>query len=142
VRAVDIDPSAIERGTRLQQRYRVTAGRIEWQIADVERLGGAGEVSAFTLPADGPFDLIICFRFLPRRFLAGVGAWLSPGGTLLLETFSPAHAARFGRPASRERVLSVEDAEAIAAVAGLRVIRCEEAAKEAVETTRLHAIRT
>ncbi|KAG2448304.1 hypothetical protein HYH02_006888 [Chlamydomonas schloesseri] len=58
----------------------------------------------------GPFDLVLCVRFLERSFLPHLPRLLCPGGVLLYSTFVDGPGLRaFGRPSGREHVLQRDE---------------------------------
>ncbi|KAG2442535.1 hypothetical protein HXX76_002621 [Chlamydomonas incerta] len=58
----------------------------------------------------GPFDLVLCVRFLERSFLPHLPRLLRPGGVLLYSTFVDGPGLRaFGRPSGREHVLQRDE---------------------------------
>jgi SAM-dependent methyltransferase len=98
----DILPDALTRAQDLAQRYiPYQQDRVEWLCADLEK----------PLPfADESFDLITLFRFLPRTVLPEIPRLLKAGGSILLETFTPAHRQRHGKPSNDARLLGPTDA--------------------------------
>jgi tellurite methyltransferase len=104
VLAVDLLSDALDKGRDLECRYlRQQAEPIHWLCADIEDVGfEPGQL----------FDLIVIFRFLHRPLLLQAQRWLQPGGNLLLETFTPQHHQRHGRP-RLDRTLEPEEASTL-----------------------------
>lgn len=100
VRALDILPDALEKARLLEARYAGLEGRIEWEACDLS--------AGFKAPS--PVDLAAMFFFLDRAALRTAAGVLSPGGTVVLETFSPLHRERFGKPHAADLVLSLDEA--------------------------------
>jgi SAM-dependent methyltransferase len=107
--ALDILPDALDRGRDLAERYLDEPTEIEWMLGDVRR----------SLP-NGTFDLVTMFAFLNRPLLNQAADLLRPGGSLLLETFTTTHRARYGRPASEDLAVSEDELNGIAP--GLEVV--------------------
>lgn len=120
VTAVDILPDAIQRARDLESRY--SAGEpINWMVGD-----------AASADLSGPFDLICMFRFFNRSVLVTCASLLGANGRLLVETFSPTHRARFGKP----RVENIASAEAFGA---FNVQSIDEGWRMGVHTLRVVA---
>ncbi|MCK4342872.1 MAG: hypothetical protein KAY37_14250 [Phycisphaerae bacterium] len=51
------------------------------------------------------FDLIVGLRYLHRPLFQCFGAWLEPGGSIVYETFTTVHRARYGKPTRVTHVL-------------------------------------
>ena len=132
VTAVDILPDAIHRGQKLSATYApYDKDRIEWQCADLEKQ---------LAYSDGSFDLITLFRFLPREMLPELPRLLRPGGSILLETFTPAHRQKHGKPTNEARLLG--PTEALTLFPTLRVKHQSYAWREnGTHTSRLWAIK-
>lgn len=130
VRAIDIDPTALQRGQDLQERYAPACPPIQWIEADAERWAPSGQT----------FDLILCMRFLSREMLQRAATWLSPGGSLLVETFTTIHRAAAGRPRSDARVLRPNELPELLSNLSLR--RCDEDWRDAhTHTARAWGVR-
>jgi SAM-dependent methyltransferase len=114
VRAIDVLPDAIERARALESQYPGIAGRIAWEVADL----------AQGLESPGRADLVTMFFFLNRGALRAAAAVLAPGGSVVLETFTPLHRERFGKPRTQDLVLSVEEAASL--LPGLAIQHAEE----------------
>ncbi|AIE85184.1 class I SAM-dependent methyltransferase [Fimbriimonas ginsengisoli] len=100
VTAVDVLEDALERGKLSASRLLGdAASRIEWICADV---------STVAIPK---VDLATIFFFLDRDLVRRAVTALRPGGTLLLETFTPTHRAAKGKPRNPGLVLSTSDAQ-------------------------------
>lgn len=97
VTGVDQEPRALELGADLRRRYAPNCPPIEWIVGDAVRLED--------LVPDRKFELVTIFRYLDRDLLGAVGTWLSPGGALVVETFTEAHRERFGKPKSSKHLL-------------------------------------
>ena len=90
VMAVDWLPDALERAASLELAHKNELEiPVRWERADIEADGYV---------PDGEFDLIATFFLLDRTLLRRTPAWLRPGGSLIVETFTREHRARFGRP--------------------------------------------
>ncbi len=87
VTAVDRLPDALDLGRDLESRFPGDSA-IEWVCADLGK---------DAMP-DGPFDLVTKFYFFRADLLGGLAERLALGGRALLETFSPQHRARHGKP--------------------------------------------
>lgn len=129
VTAVDVLPDALVLGQGLERRYARGWHPIRWVCADLD----AGETPVRQLQPQpqpghwpdtartpvpqhsakqcgwhgpgGGFDLITMFRYLNRRLLTRLVERLSPGGSVVLETFTTLHRQRHGRPAREAHVL-------------------------------------
>jgi len=93
--AVDRLPEALARGCDLQHRYAPNSAPIHWVCADLEKSDWQPE---------GAFDAILLFYFYSRTLIRRACAWLNPRGMLLVEAFTEAHRARYGKPASDRRI--------------------------------------
>ncbi len=115
--AVDRLPEALERGRDLQRRYAPHSPPIAWICADLEKPDWRPE---------GSFDLITLFYFYSRALVQQACAWLKPNGSLLVEAFTTEHRARYGKPASDQRVVHPGELPNLLP-ASLRVIHYSEA---------------
>ncbi len=111
VEAIDELPDAVSLGQRLEERYaRAESTPILWRTGDIR------------VPESRDFDLLVnCFAF-SVLMLPDLARWLRPGGSALIETFTPQHREKFGRP-SASRVLPVER---VAELSGMDVVQAEE----------------
>lgn len=125
VLAVDLLPDALVRGRALEGRYAPGPHAVDWRRLNLE--------SDDRLPA-GPFDLICVFRFLHRPLLRRLAPLLGSGGGLVLETFSPLHRDRHGRP--RRESLTLRPEEAPELLAGLRIEHCSAEWRGEAHTVR------
>lgn len=113
VTGIDILPDALERAACLATRFGV-AERIQWRRMDLTRVA----------PGENAIDLATMFFYLDRPLIRSVIDRLAPGGTLLLETFTPTHRKIHGRPSRKELVITAEE---MAELAGdLQLAVCEE----------------
>jgi SAM-dependent methyltransferase len=96
--AVDRLPEALERGRDLQRRYAPDSPPIQWVCADLEKSDWQPHRA---------FELITLFYFYSSTLIPRVCDWLKPGGTLLIEAFTPEHRMHFGKPASSLRVVQL-----------------------------------
>jgi SAM-dependent methyltransferase len=102
VLAVDRLPEALERGRNLATRYLgpEEATRIEWRELTIR--------SSEDLP-EGPFELIVAFRWFDLGVLQAAKKLLSPGGSLVMEAFTREHRARHGKPRTEAFLASEND---------------------------------
>jgi len=127
--AADILPDALDRGRALASRYLVDrAGSITWREADLRCVDAE--------LGDG-YDLVSAFFYYAPGIVERAARLLRPGGSLLLEAFTPAHRERKGRPGPT-RVVTPEN------LAGLHVplrIRLLEAGRTGdMDTVRMWAV--
>ena len=87
VTAVDSLPDAITRGRELEQRYATGPHPIDWRAQKLT-----------DTPPGGRYDLAFMGFFYRPELLATAPKWLNPDGAFVLEVFSDAHFARFGKP--------------------------------------------
>ncbi|HZH97988.1 MAG TPA: methyltransferase domain-containing protein [Fimbriimonadaceae bacterium] len=89
---LDVLPDAIVKAQDLALRYLPSdqTGQVSWAAGDVERPEYA--------PQGSPYDLITMFFFLDRDLLKKTLDWLSPGGSLVVETFTTEHHRVYGTP--------------------------------------------
>ncbi|MBX3117488.1 MAG: methyltransferase domain-containing protein [Fimbriimonadaceae bacterium] len=99
VTAIDRFASALEIGRMLGERYGVN-GKIDWVEADIRNF-----------QTEKQFDLITSFFIFEAGQIRRTLSWLAPGGSVLIETFSPEHRQRFKKPKDQSKVLSVEIAK-------------------------------
>jgi SAM-dependent methyltransferase len=113
---VDLLPDAVERARDLASRYLADGGMgVEWRVADLERSNadlGAG------------YDLVTMFFYYVPGIVERAAGLLQPGGSLMLETFTPTHREAKGRP-SASRVLNPEQLPAFAAGLEIRLLDSE-----------------
>ena len=117
VDAVDISPAGLAAGARLAAEHGV-GDRIRWIAHDLD--GG--------LPADGPYDVVVCQRFRDPDRYADLVAALAPGGVLAITVLS---AAGVGPGAFR-----AAPGELRAAFSGLDVLLHHESEGEAALVAR------
>jgi rhodanese-related sulfurtransferase len=117
VKAVDRDPARIE-------ALRTFARRLHLPIvAEVRDL----EAPGVTL-GDGEHELILVFNYLHRPLFPALVRALAPGGVLLCETFTRAHALTGGRPSRPEHLL--EAGELLRLVEPLEVVSHRESGED------------
>jgi tellurite methyltransferase len=71
----------------------------------------------------GPWDLIVCVRFLLRPLFATIPGELSPGGVLVVDHPTRSNLTRHDRPGLRHLL---EDGELPGLVSGLEILKYEE----------------
>ncbi len=117
--ALDRDPDAVrfidDEARRLG--VPVTAAVVHLESEDVGGLKGS------RLPSQGAFDVIVVVHYLHRPLFPALRAALRPGGVLVYETFTKAHAAR-GRPSNPAFLL--DSGELATLVAPLEILRARE----------------
>ena len=96
VTAVDVLPDALERAEALERRYLRGPQRIRWVQCNLEKEPQRVEST---------YDLITIFRYLNRPLVGILKSWLSPGGSVICETFTTLHRERHGRPSCPANVL-------------------------------------
>lgn len=128
VTAIDILPDAIDRAVALAQRCADAIEPITWIATDIE----ADEFSS-----DARYDLITGFRYLHRPLFSKLGSWLRPGGSVIYETFTTAHRARFGKPAQDAHVL--EPRELASLLSGFEILHHVEDWNDAGHTAQVVA---
>lgn len=94
------------------------------------------DVVAEGLPA-GTYDVVVCTFFLERSLFAGLAAAVAPGGRLLFETYTRAHADRTGFP----HRYCLETGELARAFPGLVTVEYREDEDETRAVARLLAQR-
>ena len=113
VRAVDRDAEALA-------RLRAAAARqgrsIDTAVVDLER----SEVSL----GEAAYEAVLVFRYLHRPLFPALIRALAPGGVLLYETFTRAHAAV--RPTPSNPAFLLAEGELPALVAGLEMLDARE----------------
>lgn len=133
VRAVDLLPDAIERGRLSARRLLGDASRrIEWRVGPATAHVDA-EADA------GKWDLILLFWFMDRAALQSASRLLRPGGTVLIEAYSPTHRAEFGKP--KDEGLTLDPSAAAQCLAHCTFDLNEEASAEGRHVTRVVARR-
>jgi len=126
--AIDHLSDAIERGQLSADRLLGSdAGLIEWRPEPV---------SHARLP-EGDVDLALMIFFLERGALAQAARRLSPGGSILMETFTPTHRLRTGKP--KDSALAIDVGEVRELLEGFKFLLCEEALRGERHTLRIHA---
>lgn len=133
VTAVDVLPDALALGRDLERRYRAGDARpVEWRTVDIE---GAPPPAEFR----GAFDLVCVFRYLHRPLMPELASWLTPGGSLVYETFTTVHRARHGKPGNDAHVLLPGELPHL--LAGLAHRVAEEGWHGNAHTARVWAVR-
>ncbi len=127
VTAVDRLGSALEMGKMLAQRYGV-ADKIDWVEADLR-----------TFSTEKQFDLITCFFYFDAGQIRRTLSHLAPGGSVLLETFSPEHQRRFKKPKDSSKLLSPEIAKKTLGAMTMRYLDTGNFSGDRW-TTRVHAV--
>ena len=112
VTGIDILPDALIRAEALATRFGV-ANNAQWCETDLTKWSPSG-----------PIDLAAMFFYLDRPLIANVVATLAPGGSLMLETFSPTHREIHGKPSRSELVISAGEMSSLAAE--LEIVHCTE----------------
>jgi SAM-dependent methyltransferase len=126
---VDILPDAVARARDLARRY-VPDGNAVFEVGDAESEEFGGGTT---------FALVLMSRFLHRPLLARIRELISPGGTLLVETFTERHRERNARPNSPDHLL--HEGELLQAASDLDVVEYSEAWRGDKHTARLWARR-
>jgi SAM-dependent methyltransferase len=106
VDAVDVSDVAID---ALRAAAPARAPRVHPRVADLER----------EAPEQNAYDVVVCFNYLQRDLFGALAGALRPGGTLVLETFGPAHRDELGHTTNPDYVLAPN--ELLEAFGGLRV---------------------
>lgn len=127
VTAIDRLASALDMGRALGERYGVNE-RIQWVEADAKKW-----------QSETSFDLIVCLFFFDAGLIRRSLSWLAPGGSVVLETFSPEHQRLHRKPKDPSRLLSAEIAKK---TLGAMTMRRLESGNYVGErwTTRVHAV--
>jgi SAM-dependent methyltransferase len=110
VTLADISPVALELATSEAARHGVALRTVE---IDLER-------EPFP---PGPWDLILCIRFLWRPLFEAIPTELAPGGTLIVAHPTRSNLLRHERPGP---LYLLDDGELPGLVRGLEVLRYEE----------------
>ena len=113
VRAVDRDADAL---ARLRAAAARQALRIDTAVVELER----GEV----LLGEAAYDVVLVFRYLHRPLFPALVRALAPGGVLLYETFTRAHASVRPKPSNAAFLLA--EGELPGLVAGLEILDARE----------------
>ena len=129
VEGFDVSPVGVAEAMR---RARAAGWPLRGFVADLDD---------HPLPRDR-YDLVAVVHFLDRRLWRAIGSAVRPGGSLVYETFTRAHA-EIGRP--RNPAFLLEEGELLRAYEGWEVIAYEEGVVEESgrpkATARLHARR-
>jgi tellurite methyltransferase len=123
VRAIDISDAAID---GVQSAARTAGLAIDARQLDLER---------DRLPV-ARFDVVIIFNYLQRDLFPDLVAALTPGGILVAETFTRAHATQLGNAVSERYLLA--PGELRAAFADLQLLRYREGVRH--DTGRPRAV--
>jgi SAM-dependent methyltransferase len=113
VRAVDRDAAALARLRAAAARQGLS---IDTAVVDLER----ADVSL----GEAAYDAVLVFRYLHRPLFPALVRALAPGGVLLYETFTRAHAAVRPKPSNPAFLLA--EGELLALVAGLEILDARE----------------
>lgn len=114
VTAVDRLEDALSKGRELATRYIPTSqDMIDWQCADL----------AHYQPTVS-YDLLTMFLLFDRGWIMRLAQCLTPGGTVMLECFTPIHREKFGRPSRLGGTLSQGELECL--VPGFEVVSVDE----------------
>jgi len=127
VRAIDHLPDALERGRFSAERI-LGQPSIEWICADLE-----------SVSASEKFNLVCAFFIFSSAVLDFALASLSPGGTLLIEAFTPTHRAERGKPKNLDRTLDIARAHQLP---GVTVLSAEEGWRSDRHSLRLVAVKS
>ena len=119
--AIDRLPDALDRARLLAELHGVA---LDLRPLDVERE---------PLP-DGPFDLVTAFRYLPSLSL--MASALTPGGILVVETFTDRERARTGKPRDAALVLPAAAPPPLPEGLALREYRVQEIGGRELATLR------
>lgn len=130
VTGVDVLPDAIARGRDLAGRCAPAIQPIRWLEADLER-----EPPTF----GAQFDLIVGFRYLHRPLLGRFADWLTDRGSVVYETFTTLHRARYGKPARQAHVLRPGELPGL--LAGFEIRHFSEAWRGKSHTARVWAVK-
>lgn len=124
VTAVDHLADAIQRGSASADRLGVTG--IDWVVANTETFLPPGEV-----------DLILMIFFCDRHALMRHFEALRPGGSVLMEVYTPTHRLQTGKP--RDSALVMDEAEARSLFAEFDLRECDEGDRRGRHTLRVWA---
>ena len=141
VTGVDVLADALERARDLARRCAPAIRPIRWVQTDLE---AEDESPASPLPVDRKgvplrYDLIVGFRYLHRPLFRRLRDWLTPGGSVIYETFTTQHRERFGKP-SRDSYL-LEPGELPKLLADFQIRHSSEGLRDDAYTARVWATR-
>jgi len=125
--AIDHLPDALERGQFSAERI-LGQPSIEWICADIE-----------SVVASEKFNLVCAFFIFSPAVLAYALASLAPGGTLLIEAFTPTHRAERGKPKNLDRTLDIARAYELP---GVEVLSAEEGWRSDRHSLRFVAVKS
>lgn len=116
VSAIDVLDDGLQRARIMADRHLdpEDVARIMWIQRDLESEG---------IP-EGTWDLATSFFFLDRDLLRSLPSAVNCGGSVILETFLEEHAAVFGKPKSKDRLL--KSGELPGLFPGAEIVRYEE----------------
>ncbi|HTQ10328.1 MAG TPA: hypothetical protein VMI31_09680 [Fimbriimonadaceae bacterium] len=147
VLAIDHLSDALDRARDLGRRYLAPedAARIHWLEADLESEAGghrtAGPPGAMSPPMEAAnAELISMFWYLNRPLIQACRNLLSPGGSLVIETFTAVHRETFGKP--RREHFALNPGELPDLVEGMKIEFSEEAWHGDRHSARLWARRS
>lgn len=129
VTAIDRLPDALARGRDLELRT-CGASSVRWVCADLEAERGSVDVPRVHEggrggpPPMGEAELVVSFFYLHRPSARAAAAALSPGGSVVFETFTELHRQRFGKPRTASFVLAPGELPTLAP--GLEVVVFDE----------------
>ncbi len=95
VTAVDHLPDALERARQLEAKYLPNMG-VDWVQGDLDEN---------LTPLGAEFDIITMFFHYDLNLVSRALHLLSPGGTILIESFSQRHRGSLGRPKEARRAI-------------------------------------
>jgi 2-polyprenyl-3-methyl-5-hydroxy-6-metoxy-1,4-benzoquinol methylase len=124
VLAVDVSDVALERARELARREGV---RVAFERRDLAEEG---------LPP-GRFDLVLVAHFLDRRLVPALREAVLPGGALVYETYTTAHAEKSGF----RRAFCLEPGELLTLVEGWRVLAYREHGLRGSDVASVVAVR-
>lgn len=126
--AIDHLADAVERGQLSATRLLEEGAKlIEWR---------AESVSARAIP-EGNVDLALMIFFLKRDALARTAQRLAPGGSILLETYTPTHRLQTGKP--KDATLAMDARGARELLEEFEFLLCDEALRGERHTLRVQA---
>lgn len=128
VTGVDILPDALDKARDLATRYLDQPPHPIFVQTDLE---------SGLIDLGGPYDLIFSTSYLNRPLFRDLPRWLTPTGSVILETFTVVHRERHGKPSSDDHVLN--EGEILEFAVGLQVRRFEEGWFDGRHTQRLWA---
>jgi tellurite methyltransferase len=125
VLAVDHLEDALQKGRDLASRYLPAeeSARVDWRAMDLE-----------SESPDGAFDLVTMFYYLDRPLLLRMSEQLSPGGHLMVETFTSVHREEHGKPRREHLVLAPGELPEI--LSELKLVHYDEGWREDRHTAR------